>query len=178
MSILIQSIMTNVICLKFDSTGNHLQFICIRSCTKMPTCQLCVLRENPNVKSLNWSTETSRQNTQVFACFVGKPSGYTKKTSHTFCIIATSSRHNLIWLYQDLMNHENETAVVKWSQTVGNLFSIATYKSLKSVVERRGNTRGLNFVLIFVNLEKQVAFQSNANHLLAESMGYLKFEGM
>ena len=25
---------------------------------------------------------------------------------------------------------------------------------------------------------KQVAFQSNANHPLAESMGYIKFEGM
>ena len=25
---------------------------------------------------------------------------------------------------------------------------------------------------------KQVAFQSNANHPVAESMGYIKFEGM
>ena len=25
---------------------------------------------------------------------------------------------------------------------------------------------------------KQVAFQLNANHLLTESMGYIKFEGM
>ena len=28
------------------------------------------------------------------------------------------------------------------------------------------------------NKSKQVAFQSNANHPLAESMGYIKFEGM
>ena len=28
------------------------------------------------------------------------------------------------------------------------------------------------------NKTKQVAFQSNANHPLAESMGYIKFEGM
>ena len=27
-------------------------------------------------------------------------------------------------------------------------------------------------------LYEQVAFQSNANHPLAESMGYIKFEGM
>ena len=27
-------------------------------------------------------------------------------------------------------------------------------------------------------LQEQVAFQSNANHPLAESMGYIKFEGM
>ena len=26
--------------------------------------------------------------------------------------------------------------------------------------------------------QKQVAFQSNANHPLAESMGYIKFEGI
>ena len=26
--------------------------------------------------------------------------------------------------------------------------------------------------------QEQVAFQSNANHPLAESMGYIKFEGM
>ena len=27
-------------------------------------------------------------------------------------------------------------------------------------------------------IEEQVAFQSNANHSLAESMGHIKFEGM
>ena len=57
-------------------------------------------------------------------------------------------------IYQDLMNHENETSVVKWSQTVGKLFGISTYKSLKSVVELQWNTRSANFVLIFVNFEK------------------------
>ena len=29
-----------------------------------------------------------------------------------------------------------------------------------------------------VAIDKQVAFQSNANHPLRESMGYIKFEGM
>ena len=33
-------------------------------------------------------------------------------------------------------------------------------------------------VLIVERLQQQVAFQSNANHPLAESMGYIKFEGM
>ena len=30
----------------------------------------------------------------------------------------------------------------------------------------------------FRNIHQQVEFQSNANHPLAESMGYIKFEGM
>ena len=32
--------------------------------------------------------------------------------------------------------------------------------------------------LLFENKSEQVAFQSNENHPLAESMGYIKFEGM
>ena len=35
-----------------------------------------------------------------------------------------------------------------------------------------------NFPASIKRLVKQVAFQSNANHPLAESMGYIKFEGM
>ena len=33
-------------------------------------------------------------------------------------------------------------------------------------------------VISFENSCEQVAFQSNANHPLAESTGYIKFEGM
>ena len=43
------------------------------------------------------------------------------------------------------------------------------------MIKRQMPTKASN--IYHLNI-KQVAFQSNANHLLAESMGYIKFEGM
>ena len=40
-------------CIKIYSTGNHLQFIHIRNCTKWQHCQLCVLRKNSILLSVH-----------------------------------------------------------------------------------------------------------------------------
>ena len=41
-----------------------------------------------------------------------------------------------------------------------------------------GQIKFLIFMFFFKKITKQERIQSNANHLLAESMGYIKFEGM
>ena len=61
--------------------------------------------------------------------------------------------------------------------------SLSICKILSKAFQLRTSERlSLEIVLYFkdsfwIEIE-QVAFQSNANHPLAESMGYIKFEGM
>ena len=51
------------------------------------------------------------------------------------------------------------------------LFNIPLVSSLQIKIK-------LNMANLKKRIVKQVAFQSNANHPLAESMGYIKFEGI
>ena len=53
----------------------------------------------------------------------------------------------------------------------------APMKSIAQPFSRQYNIKHDDFICS-EHIIEQVAFQSNANHPLAESMGYIKFEGM
>ena len=58
-------------------------------------------------------------------------------------------------------------------------FAINLCRFYSTQSTKNSHTVTNNFAFdLFQKIEKQVAFQLNENHLLAENMGYIQFEGM